>query len=133
MLHFEDAGVVKHLEKTRTVGIVYDIKELYSGESVEEIKNNILHQLIGNNWLTYETHRASSLLESFSLVGWDMRSSDNEKINDLYNPSNVYPNLEKTLAAWRSKQKLTNSEKLYIFKTATLIQIEYLKYCEILT
>ena len=119
ILYFEDSGVVKHFEKTRTVWIVYDIKGLYSGESVEEIKNNILHQLLGNNWLAYETHRVSSLLESFSLGKSDMRICDDEEINDLHNPSNVYPNPKKTLAARRSRQKLTDSEKLYIFKTAT--------------
>ena len=48
-----------------------------------------------------------------------MRNCDDEKINDLNNPSSVNSNPEKYLAARRSRQKLTNSEKLYIFKTAT--------------
>ena len=48
-----------------------------------------------------------------------MRNSDEDEINDLYNPSSVYPNPEKIQAVRRSRQRLTNSEKRYIFKSVS--------------
>ena len=65
MMHSEDDGMSEHLEETIAKGTVYDIKELYSGWSVEEIKNSIIQLLFGNNWLSFEAHRIDSLLESF--------------------------------------------------------------------
>ena len=119
MMHSENDGMSEHLEKTIAKGTVYDIKELYSGWSVEEIKNSIIQLLFGNNWLSFEAHRVGSLLESFSFEQSTTRNRDDEESNDRYEPCNVYPNPEKTLSARHSRQRLINSEKHYIYKTVT--------------
>ena len=66
MMYSEDDGMSERLEETIAKETVYDIKELYSGWSVEEIKNSIIQLLFGNNWLSFEAHRVGSLLKSFS-------------------------------------------------------------------
>ena len=63
IIHLEVDEVGKHLQKIRTIGVVYDIKELYSGGSVKEIKDNIMYQLLGNRKLSFETLHMSSLLK----------------------------------------------------------------------
>ena len=115
-MHSRDDEAVKHLEKAATEGTIFDIRGLYHGCSIEQIKRNILQLLFGDGWMSYETNRVSSLFESFSLRQPASRDMDEEENNDQYEPWNVYPSPEKTLSARRRRQRLTNSEKHYILR-----------------
>ena len=117
--HTMTAEVEKKFEVMHVEGIVYDIKDLYQIGSTVEIKNTILNQLLGEDWINYETQRVSTMLGLFYVEWQPEVDRDEEEFKVQPKSDLLYPDPERTLSNRLPRQRMTNSEKLYIFKKVT--------------